>query len=194
MVRKLYISDCHFGHKNVITFDKRPFETVEEMDAYIIKQWNSVVSNQDDVYILGDFSWYGPKETEKINSNFFSIILSCKKEGIAEFLGIVIVTACTVNFKLDSHIHISISVKNRLWLVGIAVDIFPLVIDIAAVAIGIIGVIINIVGIIVVNKPSTVLASGIVIITAMTAENNIVVAFIITVPDSFTAAVTGAGV
>lgn len=66
MVRKLYISDCHFGHKNVIKFDNRPFGTVEEMDAYIIKRWNEVVSNQDDVYILGDFSWYGPKETEKI--------------------------------------------------------------------------------------------------------------------------------
>ena len=29
----LYTSDLHFGHKNVIQFDHRPFSNVEEMDA-----------------------------------------------------------------------------------------------------------------------------------------------------------------
>lgn len=50
-----YTSDLHFGHKNVMLFDHRPFADVEEMDAFIIKVWNSRVQPEDMVYILGDF-------------------------------------------------------------------------------------------------------------------------------------------
>lgn len=51
-----FTSDTHFGHANVIRFNKRPFKDVEQMDAILIKNWNSVVGYQDDVYHLGDFS------------------------------------------------------------------------------------------------------------------------------------------
>ncbi len=51
-----FTSDTHFGHANVIRFNKRPFKDVEQMDAMLIKNWNSVVGYQDDVYHLGDFS------------------------------------------------------------------------------------------------------------------------------------------
>ena len=49
-------------------------------------------------------------------------------------------------------------------------------------------------GIVIVDKPSAILASGIVVITAMTTEDNIVISLVITVPNSFTAAIAGAGV
>ena len=52
-----YISDLHFDHKNVIKFDNRPFSDVEEMNQALINNWNSVVQNNDTVYILGDFCW-----------------------------------------------------------------------------------------------------------------------------------------
>lgn len=51
----LYISDTHFGHKNVIKFDHRPFSCIEEMDEMIIHLWNGRVSDDDDVWFLGDF-------------------------------------------------------------------------------------------------------------------------------------------
>lgn len=52
-----YISDTHFGHANMITIDNRPFSNLKEMDDYIIKAWNSKVTNDDDVYFLGDFAY-----------------------------------------------------------------------------------------------------------------------------------------
>lgn len=57
MSKIFYISDLHLMHQNVIRFDNRPFETVEEMDKALINNWNSVVSNADHVYHLGDFCW-----------------------------------------------------------------------------------------------------------------------------------------
>ena len=52
-----YISDTHFGHKSVLTFDQRPFTTLTEMETVLITNWNNKVTNQDTVYILGYFSF-----------------------------------------------------------------------------------------------------------------------------------------
>lgn len=52
-----YTSDLHFGHKAMIKWDKRPFNDVEEMDAQMIARWNAKVSEKDNVYILGDFTY-----------------------------------------------------------------------------------------------------------------------------------------
>ena len=52
-----YTSDTHFGHTNVIKFDNRPFKDIKEMEDKIVENWNSVVSKNDTVYILGDFCW-----------------------------------------------------------------------------------------------------------------------------------------
>jgi calcineurin-like phosphoesterase family protein len=52
-----YISDLHFGHRNVIEMDGRPFDSVEEMDETLIRLWNERVTEDDDVYILGDFAY-----------------------------------------------------------------------------------------------------------------------------------------
>lgn len=57
----LYISDLHFGHRAVIDFEHRPFADVREMDSVLIYFWNSRVTKNDQVYILGDFAFHNEK-------------------------------------------------------------------------------------------------------------------------------------
>lgn len=61
-----YISDLHIGHKNVLKFDNRPFQTIEEHDSAIVRNWCNKVTGKDTVYLLGDISWQGAEETKKI--------------------------------------------------------------------------------------------------------------------------------
>jgi calcineurin-like phosphoesterase family protein len=52
-----FTSDLHLGHKNVLHLCERPFQTVQEMDAILIKNWNDLISKDDEVYVLGDFAY-----------------------------------------------------------------------------------------------------------------------------------------
>ena len=57
-MKKTYFgSDWHLDHKNVIRFDGRPFEHIEDMNQTIIKNHNNIVNDKDDFYFLGDFSF-----------------------------------------------------------------------------------------------------------------------------------------
>ena len=42
-MKVLFTGDLHFGHENVLKFDGRPFDTVEEMDAELVRRWNNKV-------------------------------------------------------------------------------------------------------------------------------------------------------
>jgi len=52
---KFYTADLHLDHFRIIGLCHRPFSTLEEMQNTLINNWNSVVSVNDDVYVLGDF-------------------------------------------------------------------------------------------------------------------------------------------
>lgn len=52
-----FTSDMHFGHRNIMKFCNRPFNSVEEMDEALINNWNAVVEESDIVFNLGDFAY-----------------------------------------------------------------------------------------------------------------------------------------
>ena len=64
---RYYISDLHFFHENLNTkMDCRGFASAEEMNAYLISQWNKRVRSCDDVVILGDLSFGHAPETNEL--------------------------------------------------------------------------------------------------------------------------------
>lgn len=56
-IKKYYIADMHFGHKNILSFDHRPWFDISSMQDDMIKLWNDKIHRFDEVYILGDFCW-----------------------------------------------------------------------------------------------------------------------------------------
>ena len=77
MSKTYFISDLHFGHINILSYDNRPFRTIEEHDEALINNWNSVVGADDTVWVLGDFSWYGAEKTIEIFNRLNGIKKLC---------------------------------------------------------------------------------------------------------------------
>lgn len=75
--RKLYISDWHYGHNNILAFDNRPFKTVEDMNTALVERWNAAVHPGDTVYVLGDMFWCNMQEAisvlNQLNGQVFLI-------------------------------------------------------------------------------------------------------------------------
>lgn len=72
---KFFISDTHFNHSNVITYCDRPFRDLDDMKKYLIYRWNRVVSEDDIVYVLGDFIMGLPKDIHEILSKLNGYII-----------------------------------------------------------------------------------------------------------------------
>jgi len=75
---RYYIADCHFFHAVLnVAMDQRGFDSVEEMNETMIERWNSKVRKNDEVVILGDFSWGKAEETnellKRLNGKLFLI-------------------------------------------------------------------------------------------------------------------------
>ena len=70
MAKDFFIADTHFGGENIRRYENRPFESAAEMDEKLIEYWNTAVTAEDTVYVLGDFSDYNDpnKEAEILRS------------------------------------------------------------------------------------------------------------------------------
>lgn len=81
-----YISDLHLGHENIIKLTNRPFNSIEEMNAKLISNWNKVVKDEDNVYIIGDLFYKSKDNIEDIlkilKGNKYLIIGNHDKEWL----------------------------------------------------------------------------------------------------------------
>ena len=51
-----FTADLHLGHRSIINYCDRPFESVGAMDCVLIARWNEAVSDDDTIWVLGDFA------------------------------------------------------------------------------------------------------------------------------------------
>ena len=49
-----FTSDLHLCHDRGFIYEPRGFNSIEEMNNAIVENWNSIVTNEDNVFILGD--------------------------------------------------------------------------------------------------------------------------------------------
>lgn len=67
-----FIADTHFNNTNIIKIHNRPFISLEDQTNKLIENWNSVVKDEDTIFILGDFFYfYNPIEWNKDNTHIF---------------------------------------------------------------------------------------------------------------------------
>lgn len=77
MSNTFFIADTHFGHKNIIEYENRPFQTTQEMDEALIANWNRTIHPQDQVFMLGDFAFASKERTHELTTllNGYKILI-----------------------------------------------------------------------------------------------------------------------
>ena len=87
-----FTGDEHFTHANIIKYCKRPFASVEEMNAAIIERHNARVKDGDVVYHLGDFVFKNTVKgyAAKLNGSHIFIRGNHDKDRLSGILEITI--------------------------------------------------------------------------------------------------------
>ncbi len=89
--KKIYvISDQHFYHSKIIEYDRPQFSDVDQMNEYIINAHNSVVSPNDIVIFLGDFSFKKgaiPELMARLNGHKFLLMGNHDKSDLVRKYG-----------------------------------------------------------------------------------------------------------
>lgn len=68
MQKTFFTSDLHLGHTRMLTYENRPFSTIQEQDEVLIANWNKKLKKEYFVYVLGDVSFYPKEKTQDIIS------------------------------------------------------------------------------------------------------------------------------
>lgn len=79
------ISDTHFGHKNLLRFERTEFNTVEEHDEFIIETINAIVKPTDTLIHLGDVG--NVEMIRQLNGHKELILGNHDQRPVKEYLG-----------------------------------------------------------------------------------------------------------
>jgi calcineurin-like phosphoesterase family protein len=90
MKKYWFTGDWHLGHANILHLCNRPFKTIEEHDAAILSNHNSVVKDEDVVFNFGDVGYrcscfYIVEQLKKFNGKLV-IILGNHDKALREAL------------------------------------------------------------------------------------------------------------
>jgi calcineurin-like phosphoesterase family protein len=87
-MKYFFVSDYHFFHKNILRYENRPFNSVEEMNETIIKRHNERVKDDDIVYFCGDWGFYASKNAEHRGEGMPVRIFDLQKQLKGKFYSI----------------------------------------------------------------------------------------------------------
>jgi calcineurin-like phosphoesterase family protein len=78
MARIFLIADTHLGDDIIIKLENRPFKNSKEQTDSIVEKWNSVVNEDDIVYVVGDFlhigcDSYHMEQAKKLNGKKYLV-------------------------------------------------------------------------------------------------------------------------
>jgi calcineurin-like phosphoesterase family protein len=125
MIETWFISDTHFGHKNILQYEKeaRPFSSIEEMNEVMIENWNRVVKKNDIVYHLGDFAFgrLNIKIAERLNGKKKLVMGNHDTYPTSDYLkyfdklyGIVFYERCIL-----SHVPVHVGGLGNRWILNV---------------------------------------------------------------------------
>jgi len=63
-----FTADPHIGHANILSYEDRPFESVEEMDSVLLDYWRTLLKRGDRFCILGDVALRGRHVQQALDS------------------------------------------------------------------------------------------------------------------------------
>lgn len=119
MNRIFVTSDTHFGHKNIMEFEKEHrghFSSLVEHDEFLIEAWNSVVSKHDTVWHLGDvlFGKENFKYIPRLNGIKNLVLGNHDTYGMENYLKYFNKVVSSFNYKQCILTHIPIH-ESQFW-------------------------------------------------------------------------------
>lgn len=63
---KYFWADPHFFHKAIIGYCERPFRDIDDMTRKLVRNHNDIVTNDDEVFCLGDFAFVNKSNIQRI--------------------------------------------------------------------------------------------------------------------------------